>query len=160
MEWREGKNVDLEKCIRLWELFNYDLRKCNLVMLSACETGLGDFTSKTQEYISLATGFLYAGSGSVVNTLWAVYDFSSAILAIRFYDDLEKNKGEKPVYLVMNEAQKWLRDVTKKDFLEWLETTNLDAERKKSIKEDMSLCHAEDRYFADPEYWAAFAAVG
>ena len=154
--------VDLEKCIRLWELFNYDLRKCNLVMLSACETGLGDFTSKTQGYISLATGFLYAGSGSVVNTLWAVYAFSSAILAIKFYDDLEKNKGKNPVYLVMNEAQKWLRDVTKKDFLKWLDTVNLDAKIKDSIIVTEKLYRYSDteQPFTETQYWGAFCAVG
>jgi CHAT domain-containing protein len=67
---------------------NLQLPQCSLVTLSACETGLTTSTAMTDEYIGLPSGFLYAGSMNVVSSLWAVDDFATAILMIKFYQEL------------------------------------------------------------------------
>jgi CHAT domain-containing protein len=62
-----------------------------LLTLSACETGLIDFDNASDEYIGLPSGFLYAGSPSVVCTLWAVDQVSTAFLLIKFYENLRES---------------------------------------------------------------------
>lgn len=82
---RSGRKAIPEKCLTLREIFaELQLSKCNLVTLSACETGLSNSTEITDEYIGLPSGLLYAGSMNVVSTLWSVDDFATAILTSNF----------------------------------------------------------------------------
>jgi CHAT domain-containing protein len=57
------------------EIFGMDLN-ARLVVLSACETGLGKL-SKGDELVGLQRAFLYAGTPAVVTTLWKVDDRAS-----------------------------------------------------------------------------------
>ncbi len=52
------------------EIFGMDL-KANLVVLSGCETGLGKL-STGDESVGLTRAFIYAGTPSVVASLWKV----------------------------------------------------------------------------------------
>ena len=70
------------------EIFGLDL-KAQLVVLSACETGLGQL-STGDELVGLQRAFLYAGSPAVVTTLWKVDDRASFALMREFYDQLAK----------------------------------------------------------------------
>lgn len=70
------------------EIFGLDL-KAQLVVLSACETGLGQL-STGDELVGLQRAFLYAGSPAVVTTLWKVDDRASFLLMREFYDALAK----------------------------------------------------------------------
>jgi CHAT domain-containing protein len=70
------------------ELFGLDLR-ARLVVLSACETGLGKL-SRGDELVGLQRAFLYAGAPAVVTTLWKVDDRASYELIRAFYDRLEQ----------------------------------------------------------------------
>ncbi|XWK88683.1 MAG: CHAT domain-containing protein [Phormidium sp.] len=77
-----------DECLTLPEIFNLRLRNCRLVALSACETGITDISTTSDEYISILAGFFFAGSRNVLGTLWAVNDVSTAIFMIRFYEIL------------------------------------------------------------------------
>jgi CHAT domain-containing protein len=66
----------------------------NLVVLSACNTGIGTLTDG-EGMMSLSTGFAYAGVNSVVSTLWGVNDKSTADLMKKFYERLF-NAEKKP----------------------------------------------------------------
>lgn len=66
------------------EVFNLDLSRCSLLVLSACETGRG-VVGGVDEVIGLGRGFLYAGAASLLPTLWKVDDESSAELMELFY---------------------------------------------------------------------------
>jgi CHAT domain-containing protein len=70
------------------EIFGLDL-SAQLVVLSACETGLGKL-STGDELIGLQRAFLYAGTPAVVTTLWKVDDRASFVLMREFYDRLAK----------------------------------------------------------------------
>jgi len=70
--------------VYLPELFNLKL-KASLVTLSTCETGVSRFTSG-DEQIGITRAFLYAGGQSIVSSLWAVNDQSTAYMMNRFYD--------------------------------------------------------------------------
>lgn len=61
----------------------------DLVTLSACETGLGKITNG-DDIIGLTRGFLYAGSHTIVASLWKVDDLATAQLMTRFYREMEK----------------------------------------------------------------------
>jgi CHAT domain-containing protein len=66
----------------------YGLRlNADLVVLSACQTGLGKELSG-EGFVGLTQGFLYAGSRSVVASLWQVEDNTAATLMTNFYQDM------------------------------------------------------------------------
>jgi CHAT domain-containing protein/predicted Zn-dependent protease len=71
-----------DRRMKLVEVLNLDLRKTSMVVLSACETGIG---KGGMEYATLARAFAHAGSSSVVATLWKVNDASSKRLVEGFY---------------------------------------------------------------------------
>jgi CHAT domain-containing protein/predicted negative regulator of RcsB-dependent stress response len=68
------------------EVFGLDLH-ARLVVLSACETGLGKL-SRGDELVGLQRAFLYAGTPAVVTTLWKVDDRASYELVRAFYSRL------------------------------------------------------------------------
>jgi len=66
----------------------------DLVTLSACETGLGKIANG-DDIVGLSRGFLYAGSSSIVASLWKVDDLATSDLMTRFYSTMKtKDKRE------------------------------------------------------------------
>jgi len=67
----------------------YGLRlSADLVTLSACETGMGQVLSG-DDVVGLTRGFLYAGAGSIVASLWPVSDAETQFLMTGFYRNLK-----------------------------------------------------------------------
>jgi CHAT domain-containing protein len=77
------------------------------VVLSACETGLGKINSG-DEIIGLARAFIYAGTPSIITTLWQVNDRASYELMREFYANLRTMKK--------SEALRQAQLTTKKEF--------------------------------------------
>jgi len=73
-----------------YEIRNMDLN-AQLVVLSACETGLGEY-KKGEGVFSLARSFMYAGVPSVVMSLWRVSDKSTSQLMPYYYENISKNQ--------------------------------------------------------------------
>src|ERR1035437_4667152 len=65
------------------EIFDLNL-KSKLVVLSACETGLGSL-STGDELIGLSRAFIYAGTPAIIVSLWPVEDASTALLMTRLH---------------------------------------------------------------------------
>lgn len=76
------------------EVFNLKLG-APLVMLSACETGLGTET-RGEGVIGLTRAFMYAGAPTVGVSLWSVADNSTAQLMTDFYQRLLAGQGMSP----------------------------------------------------------------
>jgi len=69
--------------VRAYEVFSLNL-KANLVALGACETGLGKL-SEAEGLVGLVRSFLYAGTPTVIASLWSVYDRPTMELFINFF---------------------------------------------------------------------------
>ncbi len=76
--------------LRVNEIYNLSL-PAELVVLSACETGLGRET-KGEGLEGLTRGFMYAGARRVVVSLWNVNDKATADLMARFYRGMLRDK--------------------------------------------------------------------
>ena len=148
-----------EERLTLAEIFALSLNQCRLITLSACETGIADPTNISDEYISLPSGFLYAGSPSVVSSLWTVNDLSTALLMIKFYQKLRTNVS---VAISLNQAQQWLRDVTKIQLEEWITKHQLNLNSTLRMQQRRLFYQKPDDFqpFQSPFYWAAFCAIG
>lgn len=73
------------------EIYNLDLQKTQLVILSACETGHGQFVHG-EGMMSLARAFSYAGCKSVITSLWKADDASTAYITKRLHHHLQEGK--------------------------------------------------------------------
>lgn len=74
----------------LEDLYTFSL-PAELVVLSACETGLGEL-KKGEGVISLARGFAYAGANRMISSLWRVNDAATTYIFTHFYDHLSKGE--------------------------------------------------------------------
>ena len=74
--------------LRVSDIFNLEL-KADLVVLSACKTAGKQVTG--EGLVGLARAFLYAGSPSVVVTLWQVVDSPTSDLMNGFYENLDRS---------------------------------------------------------------------
>lgn len=71
------------------ELYSLDLNT-NLVVLSACETGIGKLY-KGEGAMSIARGFQYAGAQNLLFSLWQINDLSTSQIMQKFYKNFNKH---------------------------------------------------------------------
>src|SRR5699024_4900742 len=78
-----------EDILYLNEIYNLQMN-AQLIVLSACETGLGAIVPG-EGIMGLSRAFQYAGVNNLVVSLWKVNDRLTADLMIQFYSFLNKN---------------------------------------------------------------------
>ena len=103
----EGKEVPLDVedgILTAKEISRLDLRGTDLVVISACQSGLGEVTG--DGVFGLQRGFKKAGVQSLVMSLWEVDDEATRIMMTRFYENLTRGKSK---YNSFDEAQSYLR---------------------------------------------------
>ncbi len=71
-----------------YEIYNYNIN-ADLAVLTACETGKPGY-QPGEGMISLAHAFTYAGSESILTSLWEIDEKSSAEIVSLFYENLQK----------------------------------------------------------------------
>ncbi len=139
----------------------------DLVVLSACETGLGQ-NARGDGLLGFAQAFLSKGARSVVLSRWKVDDTATSLLVIRFYENLlATRKGTKPLGRAasLDEAKQWLRTLPRQEaerlatlhtggVLRGSEGTEKTPDKGKRIE------YKGDTPFAHPYYWAAFTLIG
>lgn len=88
-----------------YEMSTLDLSKTDMIVMSACESGLGDIGS--EGVFGLQRGVKKAGANSILMTLNRVNDHATTLFMVRFYqgliDGLSKNRA-------LLEAQKYLKN--------------------------------------------------
>lgn len=77
--------------LQAWEIFESVRLDADLVVLSACQSGLGQELGG-EGLIGLTRAFQYAGARSVAASLWQVDDQVTAELMLRFYRHLRSGK--------------------------------------------------------------------
>lgn len=91
--------------LNTYEVYNVPINAM-MVVLSSCNTGMG-MLATGEGILSLARGFLFAGSRSVVMSMWAVEDFSASEVIKSFYKNMRS--GETKSSALRSARLKFLR---------------------------------------------------
>ncbi len=105
---QQGKNI--RGYLRLEDLFNLDY-PANLIVLSACETGLGK-EIQGEGLVGLTRGLMYAGAERLVVSLWQVNDEGTSVFMQEFYKQMlqqgkSANQALRVTQLKMWHDEKW-----------------------------------------------------
>ena len=84
----QGKDSTEDNYLKTYEIYGIPL-KAKMVVLSSCNTGTG-LLSSGEGILSLARGFIYSGSQSVVMSMWEIEDKSGTNIVELFYKNLKK----------------------------------------------------------------------
>jgi CHAT domain-containing protein len=145
--------ITAEQIARTWEL------DADLVVLSACESGLGR-AAGGEGYLGFAQPLFAKGARSLVLSLWKVDDDATALLMTRFYQNLlGKRDGltaPLPKAEALSEAKRWLRQAASKEVGEALQRLP----RGAIVRREVVPRETTERPYGDPRFWAAFILVG
>jgi CHAT domain-containing protein len=128
-----------------------------LVVLSACQTGLGKH-EHGEGYLGFAQALFLAGARSLVLSQWSVDDEGTALLMVRFYQNLlGKRNGLKNALgkaEALREAKEWLRNLSAKE----AKVAVASLPRGKVVPRKPA--GKGSKPFAHPYYWAGFILIG
>lgn len=88
-----AKDKDNDGMLTVRELYELNLN-ADLVTLSACETGLGKIANG-DDVVGFTRGFLYAGTNSIISSLWKVDDQATSQLMQNFYANLADSSDKR-----------------------------------------------------------------
>jgi CHAT domain-containing protein len=128
-----------------------------LVVLSACQTGLGR-SAGGEGFVGFAQAFFVAGARSLILSLWEVDDRATSLLMSRFYQNW---LGRRPGLLhpiskveALREAKSWLRGLMTEEI-----DTELKSIARGEVRQKISPT-AVAHPFGHPYYWAGFVLMG
>ncbi|MBI4229127.1 MAG: CHAT domain-containing protein, partial [Deltaproteobacteria bacterium] len=122
-------NVD--GLLTMEEVMNNLKLNADLVVLSACDTGIGEVLGG-EGVMSMTRAFQYAGAGAVLTSLWKVHEDATKQFMVQFYSYLDEGKEPKEALYL-----------TKQDF-----------QQKKIISSQPLIDYSH------PFFWGAFVLVG
>jgi CHAT domain-containing protein len=140
---RDSEPVN-EGLLTALEAAELDLHDARLVVLSACQTGLGQ-SAQGEGLLGLQRAFLVAGARATVTSLWQVPDQATRALMVRFYENLWQGPAVSPA-AALREAQTWLAQKSAADPIV-----------RAQLELPNDLLPTEP---LPPFYWAAFVLAG
>ena len=97
--WAKSKIItEDDGVLTAQEVTQIDMRKTDLVVLSACETGLGEIKGSEGVY-GLQRAFKMAGVKYIITSLWQVPDKETVEFMETFYSNLVQNHDIKLAFL-------------------------------------------------------------
>ncbi|MDO4801812.1 MAG: CHAT domain-containing protein [Prevotellaceae bacterium] len=142
------------------DIAKLDMSKTKLAVLSACQTGIGEY----RNYLGvrgLRRSFQLAGADNVVSTMWSISDLATAIFMYAFYSKYNECADS---ITALYFAKKYMKTATVEkikaeiypeisDIL--LKSGNTETYRE--LRDMIGLGDEADIPFASPYYWAAFS---
>jgi hypothetical protein len=156
--------ITAEQIVRTWDL------DADLVVLSACESGLGRYAGG-EGYLGFAQALFVKGARSLILSQWKVDDKATALLMTRFYQNLlGKRPGlsqPMPKAEALDEAKRWLRGLTVEEVGGELAALDRGTVRPLAQTDGPAPRAAASaprpagvRPYAHPYYWASFILIG
>jgi NADP-dependent 3-hydroxy acid dehydrogenase YdfG len=141
-----ANNPNAEGVLTALDIAELDLTKVELVVLSACDTGLGE-TAGGEGVFGLQRALGLAGARTTITSLWKVKDQATRDLMMRYYENFfKKNLGSLES---LREAQLWMLQEGRVRGFDANETELKEAKKDKPpVKR------------TPPVYWAAFSLAG
>ena len=143
------------------EISLLNLRDADIVVLSACETGLGDVTG--EGVFGLQRGFKMAGAQTILMALWKVNDDATRLLMTSFYRHYAKGLSKRESF---RKAQQEVRNYNGTEASEDDRTAAQDNFRNRNKKTETTTTatpnsqsekeNKDEHPYADPYYWAGF----
>jgi CHAT domain-containing protein/tetratricopeptide (TPR) repeat protein len=134
-----------------------------LVVLAACESGRGQVL-RGDEILGLSRALLYAGTPSLLVTLWPVHEIPTRLLVEQFFGKLPASDPA----LALAESQQWLRSLTYENaqalLTDWQEIPR--GEIKFHLMALWQMTHpgetlqANSMLFAHPFFWSPYILIG
>ena len=131
------------------DIWGLPMEGTRLTTLSACDTGVGEILSG-DDMISMENAFFYAGSPSVVSTLWPVADASTAQIMEGFYAALSRGTGKAEA---LRQAQIGMIEGIRGEVVE-------SVRGKKVVISGAVETPQNETSWSHPYYWAAFTLRG
>ncbi len=104
----QDKNPQEDGFIQYFEIVSKDVKlNAELVVLSACETGLGQL-SQTEGMNSLANAFVKSGAKGVVMSKWKVLDSKTASFFQDFYKELMNSQSKNKAEILAEIKRDWI----------------------------------------------------
>jgi len=132
------------------EIFDLNLNS-KLVVLSACETGLG-MLSTGDEMIGLSRAFMYAGTPAIIVSLWPVEDATTALLMTRLHQYYSAG------YRIQEALTYAQRDLLNHNFTPSVERGANHVKWENALKYEIE--SGNKTKARNPFFWAPFVLIG
>lgn len=134
---------------------NLRLKNGPLVTLASCESGVADFTERSDEFLGMPSAFIAAGASCVIASQWKVSDEISALFFVDLYRRIYQ-QGMVPADAIVATAD-MVRTLSPDAALDGNEGWSVS---EATLEEAIDISSNPDRPFEHPFYWAPFVLTG
>ena len=155
---RLEKGVD-DGILTAKEISSLDLRGTDIIVLSACETGLGDISG--EGVFGLQRGFKKAGVQTILMSLWKVHDAATQLLMTSFYRHYTQGVSKhEALRLAQWEVRNYIAedqsDVDRSALHDKYKNKGKMGSSEKAVVSSEKSVGSSEKPYASPYYWAGF----